>query len=123
MIRNAQAEIQLPSYWSMSTDTEMEPLFLKHVMLSFILCLVGLGLGLVVFGYEMGHNRFKSSVSKKSLPAERALASASIHAKGEAEADAKRNTDTDKNNGDGSRSCCLGILIKRSTDWLPLQRN
>ena len=60
MIRNAQAEIQLPSYWSMPTDNEMEPLFLEHVMLSFLVCCAGLGLGVAAFGFEMGHLKLKS---------------------------------------------------------------
>ena len=36
MIRNAQAEIKLPSFGSMPMDNEIKSLFLKHVMLSFL---------------------------------------------------------------------------------------
>ena len=61
MIRNAQAEIQLPSYWSMPTDNELEPLFLEHIMLSFLVCSAGLGLGVAAFGVEIGHFKLKSA--------------------------------------------------------------
>ena len=64
MIRNAQAEIQLPSYWSMPTEKDLEPLFLEHVMLSFLVCCSGLGLGLVAFVFEMGHFKLKSPMFK-----------------------------------------------------------
>ena len=50
MIRNAQAEIKLPSFWSMPMDNEIKPLFLKHVMLSFLLGCFGIVVGLVAFG-------------------------------------------------------------------------
>ena len=53
MIRNAQAEIKLPSFWSMPVDNEINPLFLKHVMLSFLLGCFGIVVGLVAFGLEM----------------------------------------------------------------------
>ena len=52
--------IRLPSYWSMPADHEIEPLSLEHVMLSFILCLVGLGLATVAFVLENVHFKFKT---------------------------------------------------------------
>ena len=61
MIRNAEAEIQLPTYWSMPTDNEMEPLFLEHVMLSFLVCCAGLVLGVTVFVFEIGHFKLLKS--------------------------------------------------------------
>ena len=64
LIRNAAAEIQFPSYWSMPTTNEMEPLILKHVMLSFLIFSAGLGLGLVAFISELGHYKSKFAWSK-----------------------------------------------------------
>ena len=64
MIRNAKAEIQLPSYWSMPTEKELEPLFLEHVILSFLVCCAGLGLGVAAFVFELGHFKLKSARSK-----------------------------------------------------------
>ena len=62
MTRDAHAEIKLPSYWSVPTDSEMEPLFLKHVMLSFLLFSSGIVLGVVAFGFEMGFFKFKVKI-------------------------------------------------------------
>ena len=40
------------SFWTSPTDREIEPLALVHVMLSFIICVSGLSLALMVFVME-----------------------------------------------------------------------
>ena len=49
----------LPSYWTMPTDYELVPLSLVHLMLSFLICLGGLGIASIVFVTETVHDKFQ----------------------------------------------------------------
>ena len=59
MIRNSQAIMKLPSYWTVPTDHKNEPLFLLHLTLSFLLCMGGLTLAMITFMFEIVLYRFK----------------------------------------------------------------
>ena len=59
MIRNSQAIMKLPSYWTVPMDHKIEPLFLLHLTLSFLLCMGGLTLAMTAFIFEIVHYRFK----------------------------------------------------------------
>ena len=62
-ITNAQATNKLPSFWTIPTDIEIEPLALVHVMLQFILCISGLGISMIVLGIEIFHHKIKVGMS------------------------------------------------------------
>ena len=59
MIRDSQAILKLPSYWTAPKGRKNEPLFLLHVTLSFILCMVGLALATIAFTFEIALYKFK----------------------------------------------------------------
>ena len=48
----------LPSYWFMERDDGVEPLLIDHLILSFLLCLVGLSLAMTFFMLEYVQYKF-----------------------------------------------------------------
>ena len=63
MKRDVKAWAKLPSWWTIPTDNELQPLALVHLMFIFILCLGGLSLSLIVFVLEYVLHK---SILKKS---------------------------------------------------------
>ena len=59
MIRNSKATFKLPSFWTEPKGRKNEPLFLVHVALSFLLCIVGLALATIMFIFEVVLYKFK----------------------------------------------------------------
>ena len=59
LIRNSKATLGLPSYWTKPEGRKNEPLFLVHIVLSFILFLGGLTLATIAFIFEIVHHKFK----------------------------------------------------------------
>ena len=53
----------MPSNWFMERDDGVQPLVVGHVILAFLLCLVGLCLALTVFAMESIYCKF---IKKKS---------------------------------------------------------
>ena len=74
MMKSATETLKLPSYWTIPTGYEIEPLMLTHVMLAFILCLCGLSVSIVAFIFEIVpcNSENKQSKSARKSMAERA---------------------------------------------------
>ena len=63
MKKDVKAWAKLPSWWTIPTDNELQPLSLLHLMFIYILCLGGLSLSLIVFVLEYVLHK---SILKKS---------------------------------------------------------
>ena len=67
IIRNSLAAFKLPSYWTEPKGRKNEPLFLVHIALSFLLCIVGLALATINFIFEVVLYQFKMHKVQSSV--------------------------------------------------------
>ena len=64
--RRRNAQYKRRDFWTMPTGYDIEPLMPKHLMLPFILCMIGLSFALIVFVIE--HLCTKITIKKLFLP-------------------------------------------------------